>query len=127
VAAADNWSAAVDLTSSSHTTVWSPEESQRFAARGGVSAAATCSTSTSISPTFTGNPDEALDVSEDAVLALFGRDRTAVLRMSGMPIQKESEKEWKMCRAQAAALEAQGRAAPSGFVWVMWFFAFPFD
>jgi hypothetical protein len=57
------------------------------------------------------DPDEALDVSEDAVLALFGRDRTAVLRMSGLPMQKESEKEWKMRKAQAAAQVWLGRGA----------------
>jgi hypothetical protein len=73
------------------------------------------------------DPDEALDVSEEAVLALFGRDRTAVLRMSGLPMQKDSEKEWKMRRSQAATLEAQGRTVPSGFLAAMWFFSFQFN
>jgi hypothetical protein len=74
-------------------------ERQRFAARGGVSAAVAIGVSATSSISF--NPDEALDVSEDPLLALFGQKRTAVLPMSGMPLQKESEKDWKMCCAQA--------------------------
>jgi hypothetical protein len=93
VAAVTNWSAADDLAFSSHTAVWSPAERQRFAARDGFSAVAACSINTTVSTSF--NPDEALDVSKDVVLALFGRYQTAVLRMSGMPVQKDSEKEWK--------------------------------
>ena len=105
--------------------VWTPAERQRFAARGGVSAAVASAASTSLVSTF--DPEEALDVSEDAVLALFGRDRTTVLRMSGLPMQKESEKEWKIRKAQAAAQEAKHRPVPSGFLAVMWFFSFQFN
>jgi len=114
-----------DRSSSSPVPVWTPAERQRFAARGGVSAAVANAASTSMVATF--DPDEALDVSEEAVLALFGRDRTAVLRMSGLPMQKDSEKEWKMRRSQAATLEAQGRTVPSGFLAAMWFFSFQFN
>ena len=114
-----------DRSSSSPVPVWTPAERQRFAARGGVSAAVANADSTSMVATF--DPDEALDVSEEAVLALFGRDRTAVLRMSGLPMQKDSEKEWKMRRSQAATLEAQGRTVPSGFLAAMWFFSFQFN
>jgi hypothetical protein len=32
-------------------------------------------------------PGEALEVSDEAVLALFGRDRTALLRVLGLPMQ----------------------------------------
>jgi hypothetical protein len=63
----------------------------RCAGGAGVSAAVATGVSATSSIFF--NPDEALDVSEDALLALFGQNRTAVLRMSGMPLQKESEKE----------------------------------
>jgi hypothetical protein len=125
VAAVTNWSAADDLAFSSHTAVWSPAERQRFAARDGFSAVAACSINTTVSTSF--NPDEALDVSKDVVLALFGRYQTAVLRMSGMPVQKDSEKEWKMHRAQVALLEAQGRTVPSGFVAAMWFVPFQYN
>jgi hypothetical protein len=54
-AALNNWSAAGDLSSSSHTAVWSPAERQRFAARGGLSAAAACSISSAVNTTF--DPD----------------------------------------------------------------------
>jgi hypothetical protein len=39
--------------------------------------------------------------------------------MSGLLMQKDSEKEWKMRRSQAATLEAQGRTVPSGFLAAM--------
>ena len=45
----------------------------------------------SLSASF--NPEEALDVSEDAILALFGQNRTAGFRMAGLPLQKECEKD----------------------------------
>jgi hypothetical protein len=48
-----------------------------------------------VSTAVSGNldPDEALSVSEDAIQTLFGRNRAALLRMSGLPMQKDSEKE----------------------------------
>jgi hypothetical protein len=49
------------------------------------------STAVSLSGNF--DPDEALSVSEDAIQTLFGRNRAALLRMSGLPMQKDSEKE----------------------------------
>jgi len=124
-AASDIWVDYNDRSSSSPFAVWTPAERQRFAAQGGVSAQVARAISSSMVTTF--DPDEALDVSEDAVLALFGRDRTAVLRMSGLPMQKESEKEWKMRKAQAAAQEAKNRTVPSGFLAAMWFFSFQYN
>ncbi len=94
-------SVAGDLSSTSHIVVWTPAERQLFAARGGVSAAAACSISSTVSSTL--DPDEALNVSEDAVQALLGRGQAVLLRMSGLPMQREREKEWKVHRAQAAA------------------------
>jgi hypothetical protein len=124
-APAGNWSAATDSASSTSNAVWSPAERQRFAARGGVSAAIASAASAQSSSSY--SPDEALDVSEDALLALFGQNRTAVLRMSGMQIQKESEKEWKIRCAQAKAYESPGRRVPSGFITPQRFYAFQFN
>jgi hypothetical protein len=104
---AGSWYEIVDLTPATSNVIWSAAERQRFAARGRVSAAVATAASTTGSTSF--NPDEVLDVSGDAFLALFFQNRTAVLRMSGMPLKKESEKEWKMLRAHATAAEAQGR------------------
>jgi hypothetical protein len=96
-APAESWSGATSSAPSTINAVWTAAERQRFAARGGVAAAIASTASASAS--F--NPEEALDVPEDAVLALFGQSRTAVLRMAGLPLQKECEKDWKMRCAQA--------------------------
>jgi hypothetical protein len=56
---------------------------------------------------------EALLTARIVLLALFGQNRTAVLPMSGMPLQKENEKDWKIRCAQAKAYESQGRRFPS--------------
>jgi hypothetical protein len=50
-----------------------------------------------------------------------------LLRMSGLPMQKENEKEWKVRRAQGAAKEALGRPVPSGFLAVLWFFTLQYN
>jgi hypothetical protein len=97
-APAESWSGATSSASSTINTVWTAAERQRFAARGRVAAAIAIAASAKSSASF--NPEEALDVSEDAILALFGQNRTAVLRMAGLPLQKECEKDWKMRCAQ---------------------------
>jgi hypothetical protein len=104
--------------------VWTAAERQQFAARGGVASAIATAVSAKSSASF--NPEEALDVSEDAILALFGQNRTAVLRMTGLPLQKECEKDWKMRCAQAKEYEKQGRKVPSGFIKPQWFFTFQY-
>ncbi len=83
-APAENWSAAAYPASSTINAVWTAAERQQFAARGGVSSAIATAVSAQSSASF--NPEEALDVSEDTMLALFGQNCTAVLRMAGLPL-----------------------------------------
>ena len=124
-APAESWPGATSSASSTINAVWTAAERQRFAARGGVAAAIASTASVQSSAAF--NPEEALDVSEDAILALFGQNRTAVLRMAGLPLQKECEKDWKMRCAQAKEYEKQGRKVPSGFITPQWFFTFQYN
>jgi hypothetical protein len=124
-APAENWSDAANTASSTSNAVWTAAERQRFAARGGVASAIATAVSAKNSASF--DPEEALDVSEDAILALFSQNRTAVLRMAGLPLQKESEKDWKMRCAQAKEYERQGRKVPSGFITPQWFFTFQYN
>jgi hypothetical protein len=105
--------------------VWTAAECQQFAAGVGVASAIATAVSAKSSASF--NPEEALDVSEDAILALFGQNRTAVLQMTGMPLQKEFEKDWKMRCAQAKEYEKQGRKVPSGFITPQWLFTFQYN
>jgi hypothetical protein len=90
-APAESWPGATSSTSSTINAVWTAAERQRFAARGGVAAAIASTASVQSSASF--NPEEALDVSKDTILALFGQNRTAVLHMAGLPLQKECEKD----------------------------------
>mmetsp|Transcript_41415 Transcript_41415/g.86547 ORF Transcript_41415/g.86547 Transcript_41415/m.86547 type:complete len:105 (-) Transcript_41415:2838-3152(-) len=53
-------------------------------------------------------PGEALEVSDEALLALFGRDRAALLRVVGMPMQVDRQKEWKLRDTQKRQMEAAG-------------------
>jgi hypothetical protein len=131
-APAENWSVAANPAASTTDAVWTAAERQQFAARGGVASAIVTAVSTKSSASF--NPEEALDVSEDAILAtssvriaLFGQNRTAVLWMAGLPLQKECEKDWKMRCAQAKEYEKQGRKVPSGFITPQWFFTFQYN
>jgi hypothetical protein len=124
-APAENWSVAANPASSTADAVWTAAERQQYAARGGVASAIATAVSAKSSASF--NPEKALGVSEDAILALFGQNRTAVLRMAGLPLQKECEKDWKMRCAQAKEYEKQGRNVPSGFITLQWFFTFHYN
>jgi hypothetical protein len=123
-ASAENWSVEANPPPSATDAVWTAAERQQFAARGGVASVIATAVSTKSSASF--NPEEALDVSEDAILAIFGQNRTAVLRMAGLPLQEECEKDWKMRCAQAKEYEKQGRKVPSGFITPQWFFTFQY-
>jgi hypothetical protein len=46
------------------------------------------------------SPEEALEVSGEAVYALFGSLRASPLRMIGLPMQVDRQKEWKLRNAQ---------------------------
>ena len=83
-APAEIWSVDANPASSTTNAVWTVAERQQFAARGGVASAIATAVSAQSSASF--NPEEALDVSEDTMLALFGQNRTAVLRMAGLPL-----------------------------------------
>jgi hypothetical protein len=71
-APAENWSVAAKSGSSTINAVWKAAERQQFVARGGVASVITTAASAKSSASF--NPEEALDVSEDAILALFGQN-----------------------------------------------------
>jgi hypothetical protein len=124
-APAGNWSEAANLASLSSNSILTVAERQQFAARGGVAAAIATAVSAKSSTSF--DQEEALDVSEDAILALFGQNRAAVLRMAGLPLQKECEKDWKMRCAQAKEYEKQGKKVPSGFITPQWFFTLQYN
>ena len=83
-APAESWPVAANPASSTINAVWTAAERQQFAARGGVASAIATAVSAKSSASF--NQEEALDVSEDTMLALFGQNRTAVLRMAGLPL-----------------------------------------
>ncbi len=72
-------------------------------------------------------PDEALEVSDEAVLALFGRDRTALLRALGLPMQVERQKEWKPRNAQKQQKEAAGKRVPADFCPQVFFYTLQFE
>ncbi len=46
------------------------------------------------------SPEEALEVSGEAVYDLFGSLRASPLRMIGLPMQVDRQKEWKLRNAQ---------------------------
>jgi hypothetical protein len=58
---------------------------------------------------------EALTVADDAVSALFGRDRAALPRVFGLPMQVKQQKEWELRNAQEQQMEAAGTRAPADF------------
>jgi hypothetical protein len=124
-APAESWPGATSLASSTINAVWTAAERKRFAAQGGVAAAIASTASVKSSVSF--NPEEALDVSEDAILALFGQNRTTFLRMAGLQLQRECERDWKMRCAQAKEYVKQGRKVPSGFITPQWFFTFQYN
>lgn len=72
-------------------------------------------------------PGEALEVSDGALLALFGRDRTALLRVVGMPMQVDRQKEWKLRNAQKRQMEATGKQVPADFCPQVFFYTFQFE
>ena len=73
------------------------------------------------------SPGEALEVSDVALLALFGRDRTALLRVVGMPMQVDRQKEWKLRNAQKRQMEAAGKQVPADFCPQVFFYTFQFE
>ena len=72
-------------------------------------------------------PGEALEVSDEALLALFGRDRAALLRMAGLPMQIDRQKEWKLRDAQKRQMEAAGKRVPADFCPQVFFYTFQFE
>jgi hypothetical protein len=75
-------------------------------------------------------PGEALTVSDDAVSALVGLDRAALLRVIGLQVQVERQKEWKLWSAQKQQMEASvrsGKRVPSDFCQQVFFYTFQFE
>jgi hypothetical protein len=73
------------------------------------------------------SPEEALEVSGEAVYALFGSLRASLLRMIGLPMQVDRQKEWKLRNAQKQQMEAAGKRVPADFCPQVFFFTFQFD
>ena len=69
-------------------------------------------------------PGEALEVSDEAVSALFGRARAELLRVIGLPMQVERQKEWKLRNAQKQQMEAAGKRVPADFCPQVFFYTF---
>ena len=61
-------------------------------------------------------PDETLKVSSQAVEILFGRTRTAVLRVGDIPLVTERQREYKSRSTQAKDLRSRDQEAPEDFV-----------
>ncbi len=61
------------------------------------------------------SPEEALEVSGEAVCALFCSLRASLLRMIGLPMQVDWQKEWKLRNAQKQQMEAAGKRVPADF------------
>ena len=72
-------------------------------------------------------PGDALRVSTGAVSALLGPVRAALLRVEGLPLQTERQKEWKNRNAQKKAMEAAGQRVPEDFCQPTFFLTFQFD
>ncbi len=66
-------------------------------------------------------------LSIEAVNALLGPARAALLRVEGLPLQKERQKEWKNRNAQKKAMEAAGQRVPGDFCQPTFFLLFQFD
>ncbi len=72
-------------------------------------------------------PGEALTVSDYAVSALFGRYRAGLLRVIGLQVQVERQKEWKLQSAQKHQMEASvwsGKRVPADFCPQVYMFRF---
>ena len=72
------------------------------------------------------SPGETLQVSDEAVLALFGRDRAALLRVIGPPIMMQVERQ-KECNAQKQQMEAAGQRVPADYCQPVFFYTLQFE
>ena len=86
--------------------LWSSARLQQFANAGGL--AARSSKSRRLSAREPPAQDEVLQVTTEDVCAVFGRDRAAVLRVSGVPMQEQQLKTWKMRTSQQSQLRSAG-------------------
>ena len=59
--------------------------------------------------------------------SVVGRDRAALLRILGMPMQVERQKEWKLRDAQKRQMEAAGKRVPADFCPQVFFYTFQFE
>ena len=111
--------------SSTQTSAWSGARMRSFVEGGGV--AAQFAGSAAGAAVEEPAPGEALEVSDEAVYALLGRNRASLLRVLGLPMQVERQKEWKLRNAQKQQLEAAGKRVPADFCPQVFFFTFQFD
>ena len=102
--------------------IWSSARLQQFANAGGL--AARSSKSRRLSARGPPAQDEILQVTTEDVCAVFGRDRAAVLRVNGVPMQDQQQKTWKTRSAQQTQLRAAGFHVPADFCPTWFFFTF---
>jgi len=100
-------------------------ELARLGNAGGV--AATVLTPAPLASAAPCSENDTLHVTPNAVLALFGRDRASLLRVAGLPIQVERQKEFKTRSLQARQMRAMGMAVPPDFCPLSFFYTFQFD
>lgn len=103
---------------------WSEERRSRLVNSGGL--AARLAKKSGVIALGAVSQQELLSVTEQAVLAMFGRDRAAILRVQGLLIQLEQQKEWKSRNAQKTQLAAQGQQVPSDYCPPPFFYTFQF-
>jgi hypothetical protein len=107
------------------TSAWRGARMRAFVAGGGVAAQFAVS---AVGAAFEEpSPEEALEVSGEAVYALFGSLRASLLRMIGLPMQVDRQKEWKLRNAQKQQMESAGKWVPADFCPQVFFFTFQFD
>ena len=73
------------------------------------------------------SPEEVARISSEVVSVIFGRERAAILRVAGVPMQQEQMKTWKFRSAQQKQLEAAGHHVPADFNPTWFFYTFQFD
>ena len=104
---------------------WSSARLQQFANEGGL--AARSSKSRRLAAGEPPAQDEVLRITTEDVCAVFGRDRAAVLRVNGVPMQEQQQKTWKMRTSQQTQLLAAGYHVPDDFCPTWFFFTFQFE
>ena len=104
---------------------WSSAHLQKLCNAGGLASRSSQSrSSAALGPP----PREAvLKISSEVISAVFGRDRAALLRVNGIPMQAQHAKDWKFRNSQQTQLLAKGMHVPPDFCPTWFFYTFQFD